>query len=280
MPVYYCPAVSQGSPYINSGLNFVSGRNSVSYISSVYPSANDGDWMEAGDTGADAGTSFGFSPPSLLAHEYVTGINLLRRNFFRSFGSAYSTLGLTDQGGSPWPSDYVSGTFAADGTANNTWLGSPTYTWANFPVIAAATSSEESRIGRIRAGWYLDGVGTTARIRLGELNLQITTAYLDTQNTSPPTISGPARRTKPFTANPGSWNRNGGSFIYQWYRWNGSSWVSIPGATGSSYTPTNSDVGTQLYVLVGAVNQSGNYVYSGSAATNVISGYNPITTII
>jgi hypothetical protein len=83
---------------------------------------------------------------------------------------------------------------------------------------------------------------------------------------SPPTIAGAARvgHTLTVNAGPGSW---GGSPSFQWLRCPNCS--PIAGATGTSYKPTNADIGKTIEVRQ-TQSSAGGAVTAGSAATGRI----------
>ena len=77
---------------------------------------------------------------------------------------------------------------------------------------------------------------------------------------SAPSISGPHELGRALSADPGIWTAAGPiAFSYQWKRCNehGESCSSISGATEPTYTPTGSDVGNTIEVLVTATGTSG-----------------------
>jgi hypothetical protein len=83
-----------------------------------------------------------------------------------------------------------------------------------------------------------------------------------------PTISGTAQVGQTLTATTGTWTHNPTSYTYQWAN---SSTGPIPGATGLTYVPTNSDVGFQIVVFVVAHNSGGNSISIESTITAVVT---------
>ena len=98
-------------------------------------------------------------------------------------------------------------------------------------------------------------------------------------NTVAPVVSGVATRGSALTASTGTWTNPGSAYAHQWQR-SGStsgSWVNIAGATGSTYTPTTTDEGTQLRVQVTTATQWG-LATASSAATGKVQASPPVNT--
>ena len=87
-------------------------------------------------------------------------------------------------------------------------------------------------------------------------------------NRTRPTISGKAQEGQTLKAEPGAWNGTQPiEYSYQWRRCNPPSSAAcgnIPNAIDQIYTPSSSDVGRTLRVLVTAVNSEG----AGTALSN------------
>jgi surface antigen len=66
--------------------------------------------------------------------------------------------------------------------------------------------------------------------------------------TAPPTVIGTPQVDAPLSVKPGTWNRTGATYTYQWLA-NG---TAITGATATSYTPTPAEVGDAISVKVTA----------------------------
>jgi hypothetical protein len=79
-------------------------------------------------------------------------------------------------------------------------------------------------------------------------------------NLIPPVITGVPAVGNPLACSPGVWVGPPSSYAYQWSR----AGVSIPGATGSSYTVTSSDVAQAIRCTVTGSNSMGS-----SAATSL-----------
>ena len=78
-------------------------------------------------------------------------------------------------------------------------------------------------------------------------------------NLTLPTVSGSAVQGSTLTATHGTWTNTSGptSYTYQWESCLGDFCNDISGATQSTYTPVNTDVGSDLYVIVSASNAGG-----------------------
>ena len=91
-------------------------------------------------------------------------------------------------------------------------------------------------------------------------------------NTALPTLSGtPALGTR-LAAGAGTWLNAPASYALRWQRATATGWVNIAGATGSSYLPTDADVGLALRVTVTATNADGAAIAS-SPDTGPVAGY-------
>ena len=91
-------------------------------------------------------------------------------------------------------------------------------------------------------------------------------------NTGAPSIFGTPRNGEQLFANTGSWQNSPTNFDYQWRRCNsiGSACQDISGATASSYTAAELDIGLRVVVRVVAHNAGGDSEPAVSAASSVI----------
>lgn len=77
-------------------------------------------------------------------------------------------------------------------------------------------------------------------------------------NQTPPSIAPAAPQVGiAETADPGTWTQSPTGYQYQWQDCNGPTCTAITGATGQTYTPTSSDAGATLDVVVTATNSAG-----------------------
>jgi subtilisin family serine protease len=89
-------------------------------------------------------------------------------------------------------------------------------------------------------------------------------------NNNPPAISGTASVGLQLSTTTGSWTGSPSGYSYQWQRCdtNGNNCAAISGATLSTYTVTNADVGMTLEAAVTATNSAGSATAtSGPTAT-------------
>ncbi len=94
--------------------------------------------------------------------------------------------------------------------------------------------------------------------------------------TAPPTVIGTPQVDAALSVKPGTWNRTGATYKYQWLA-NG---TAIPNATTTSYTPTPAEVGDTISVKVTAAKtgyKTGSAVTVPSAPT-IPGVLNPLTT--
>ena len=97
-------------------------------------------------------------------------------------------------------------------------------------------------------------------------------------NTGAPAISGTPQRGYTLSAGAGVWDGVDNAYAYQWQgSTDGTTWTSIPGATGATYTLAPSDEGTQLRILVSATNEDGS-ASASSAPTAAIAAAPPVNT--
>jgi streptogramin lyase len=99
-------------------------------------------------------------------------------------------------------------------------------------------------------------------------------------NTAPPTISGTMQDGQTLTASEGEWESSSSlTYTYQWERCNatGGECEAIAGATSSTYTLADGEVGGSVRVLVTAANAGGS-TSAGSAASARVAPVAPINS--
>jgi hypothetical protein len=198
----------------------------------------------------------------------------------------------------------VSGT-AKDGdvltAARGVWTGKPTPTYS-YQWERCSTSGEGciSISGATGSTYTLtdSDVGHTAVVAVTASNASYTgggeatassqpTATIDATppvNTQAPSIAGTGKDGDMLTASPGTWSgAPAPTYTYQWQRCNssGAECASISGATATTYTLTNSDVGHDVEVTVTASNASypgGGEATASSQPTSVIDAVPPTST--
>ena len=95
-------------------------------------------------------------------------------------------------------------------------------------------------------------------------------------NVTPPAVSAGAGNPtvgEAFTATPGTWDFSNNSFTYQWFRCKGETCTAIPGAQGTEYTATATDVGSSLRVEVTTGSPGGETETATSSVAGSISGH-------
>jgi prepilin-type N-terminal cleavage/methylation domain-containing protein len=172
---------------------------------------------------------------------------------------------------------------------NGSWSGSGltyTYQWRSCDAVGASCASVT---GATSSTYTLRGVdvGGTVRVVVTAHNSSGTAAAtsaasavitsIPPANTTAPTISGTAREGQTLTAHNGSWDGTGNSYSYQWQSANGAAYSDISGATATTYTATNGDIGKTLRVQVTASNSGGTQTAS-SAATSAVLPAAPANT--
>lgn len=126
-----------------------------------------------------------------------------------------------------------------------------------------------------------NGVSYTVRVRaVTSLNGQLaffaaSTPYGHPINTQAPTLTGNARFDDTLIATVGTWNSNGSPISATTYQWQfsnnaGTTWNSIPNATGSTYT-VGRYVDSVIRVLVTATNTAGDTQVSSTATSTVLA---------
>jgi hypothetical protein len=100
-------------------------------------------------------------------------------------------------------------------------------------------------------------------------------------NTSPPTISGTARKGERLHADAGNWS--GTQPIHFSYRWqrcsaNGTGCSNIGGATNVDYTLAGADVGRTVRVVVTAKNSAGSSTAASSPSAVIADAQRPANT--
>ena len=168
----------------------------------------------------------------------------------------------------------VSGIADADG------LGSFSYQWLRDGVaITGATGSSyslgDSDVGAAMSVTvsYVDGNGTAESLTSAATSA---VANVNDAPTGTPLITGTAQEGQTLTADvSGIADADGlGSFSYQWLR----DGVAITGATGSSYSLGDSDVGAAMSVTVSYVDGNGTAESLTSAATVAVANVNDAPT--
>ncbi len=180
-------------------------------------------------------------------------------------------------------------------TANGTWAGTATITYtrawkrcnsagANCTTISGATGTTYTLVAAdvgstIKVTW-------TATNSLGSATADTTTTAVVTAatpaNTTPPAITGTAKDGQTLTSTTGTWTGSAPiTYVRAWKRCDnaGANCTTISGATGTTYVPTGSDIGSTIKVTVTATNSSGSAT-ADSTTTAVVTGTAPANTAL
>jgi hypothetical protein len=84
-----------------------------------------------------------------------------------------------------------------------------------------------------------------------------------------PVIAGTVKRGVALTVTAGAWSPTATSYTFQWERDEGSGFADVVGATNTSYTPGDDDIGYPLRVTVTATNAFGATAVTSAATANV-----------
>ena len=171
----------------------------------------------------------------------------------------------------------------ADGLGALSWRWQSSSNGTSWTDIAGATTSTftptEALVGRqLRVlASYTDGLGKA------ESATSTGTAGVANVNDAPTgkvTVAGTAQQGSPLTTTQTLADADGlGTFGYRWQSsTNGSAWTDITGATKSSFTPGEAQVGQQLRVLVGWTDGHGTSETVASAATTSVANVNDAPT--
>jgi hypothetical protein len=169
-----------------------------------------------------------------------------------------------------------------------TWGGSPTLSYSYQWQSSSDGGATWSAIAGATFGNYTltpTEIGKLVRFRVNTTNIVGTTAANSAPvgpvtpvppiNTILPVISGtPATQGFALTTNSGTWSGSPTiTYAYQWQASSdgGATWANIPAATGTSYTPTLADVGSNLRVAVTATNPGGSTVANSAQTAPVIA---------
>jgi uncharacterized repeat protein (TIGR01451 family) len=182
----------------------------------------------------------------------------------------------------------ISGTTTVGQTltaSTGTWTGNPSptlsYQWRRCDAsgntcadIGGATSLTYSLV-TADAGSTIRVVvtGTNGSGSASATSAQTAAVTLAPANTVAPSITGTPQVGQILTANPGTWTGSPApTYGYQWRRCDssGASCTDIPGATASTYTLVNGDLGATLRVAVTGTNSAGS-ASATSAQTAVVS---------
>jgi hypothetical protein len=144
----------------------------------------------------------------------------------------------------------------------------------------------------VEYGLSTGNIGTTIRVLIGAVNEQGSSsaqsdatspvgAALTLVNSTAPSISGIPRSGHTLTAEPGGWSGSGSiTYAYQWQACDqqGAGCEDIEGASASSYTPVDGDIGSALRVLVTATDDNGSLPATSSYTQPIAAIHAPAAT--
>lgn len=163
-------------------------------------------------------------------------------------------------------------------SSTGTWSGNPTsYTrqWKKNGVnIGGATGVTYTPVtGDIGGTITVAVTATNATGSATAVSLATSAVTGAPQNTVLPVISGTPQVDIVLSCSTGTWTGSPTSFTYQWKKGG----VAIAGATGSSYTPTVSDVGGTITCTVTASNSAGSTSATSAGVGPVAAAPAPLT---
>jgi hypothetical protein len=180
-------------------------------------------------------------------------------------------------------------------TANGTWAGTATITYTRQWKRCNSSGASCTTISGATGTTYIlvaADVGSTVKVTwtatnsLGSATADTATTAVVTAapptNTTPPAITGTAKDGQTLTSTTGTWTGSATiTYTRTWKRCDNAvaNCTTISGATGTTYVPTGSDVGSTIKVTVTATNSSGSAT-ADSTATVLITGTAPANTAL
>jgi len=205
----------------------------------------------------------------------------------------YGNDGLGGTLGLGTPGRYITGTTAADtltggegddllegGLGNDSLTGGPGTDTARFSGNRAAYTI--TTVGAVTTVSGPDGTDTLGGIERLQFNDQTVVLSVGGSNNTPTgtiTITGTPAQGSPLGTNSTIADADGlGSFAYTWQMEVGSSWVDIAGATASSFTPLEAQVGARLRVVVRYTDTAGTAEVVTGTPSNAVANVNDAPT--
>jgi len=184
-------------------------------------------------------------------------------------------------GGTSASSPIVAAEFALAGGAHGVGLPAATLysnignSHALYDVVSGSNGSCTGATSCKAAAGYDGPTGVGSPVGLSAF-----AAPADPAIVAAPSISGTAEQAAALTLTHGEWSNSPTAYGEQWLVCNasGSSCSAIAGATGASYTPTASNVGSTIRVQETASNASGNSSPAVSAQTATVISDAPAIT--
>ena len=261
-------AITASSGDSGYGVEFPASSPHVTAVggTSLSPASNTRGWSETAWSGAGSGCSSVFSKPAWqtdtgCSRRAVADVSAVANpNTGVAVYDSYAYQGAAGWmvfGGTSVASPIVAAVNALTGGGSaGMAYGAFPYTHASdfFDVMSGSNGS--------CGGTYLcaAGVGYDGPTGIGTPNVAAvggtTPPPTAPTNTGAPAISGSAKDFQTLTASTGTWDGSPTSYGYQWQRCTPTC-ADITGATGSTYTVTDTDVGNTLRVAVIATNVGG-----------------------
>ena len=178
---------------------------------------------------------------------------------------------FNDRNGGSCTSQNASQTSATSLASN--WSSGPK--WQSCPVSAYATGTL-STVGKTGSGT----TGTTTTTAPDPPPVTVPT-ILPPANLGAPAVSGNAVDGQTLTTSDGTWLDTPTSYSHQWQSCDnsGSACANIAGATGSSYTLTDSDIGKTVRSVVTAANSAGSATANSAPTSAVAAPPAPVNTV-
>ena len=183
-------------------------------------------------------------------------------------------LYFNDRNGGSCASQNASQTSATSLASN--WSSGPK--WPSCPVSAYATGTLSSTGGNTGSG-TTSTTTTTTTTAPAPPPVTVPTVVAPV-NLGAPTVSGNAVDGQTLTSSDGTWGDTPTSYSSQWQSCNssGSACANIAGATGSSYTLTDSDIGKTVRSVVTAANTAGSASANSAPTPAVAAPPAPLNT--
>ena len=162
----------------------------------------------------------------------------------------------------------TTGEWSKGGTFELQWL-------ADGQAVAGATSStlllDAAQLGKKISLKVTETTNDPDRVAVSRTTVEVVRGTLEA--TTLPSVKGQPFVGKPLSAEPGTWNAAKPTFTYQWLV----DGRAVPGATGTTYTPSGADEGKTVAVRVGASVAKGMDPGSATSESTALVAPDPTT---